>query len=118
MFPKCGLVSRVSVVIGCSIRESCGSTVQGEKLNIGTTIIIADSSTSNTTSFRSPRTLKSSLVVSGGLKLVVRNLFPVLLEDLLHIYNVVLKTLFIMLARSKNRKLPSGFRPIAPVRIL
>ena len=49
-------------------------------------------------------------------------------QDLLHLYNVVLntgnvpcawnKTMFIMLAKSKNAKLPSDFRPIASVRIL
>ena len=32
LFPKCRLVARVSVVVGCSIRESCGSTVQRVKL--------------------------------------------------------------------------------------
>ena len=50
------------------------------------------------------------------------------LQDLLHLYNAVLntgnvpctwnKTMFIMLAKFKNAKLPSDFRPIASVRIL
>ena len=50
------------------------------------------------------------------------------LQDLLHLYNVVLntgivpstwnKTMFIMLAKFRSAKLPSDFRPIASVRIL
>ena len=50
------------------------------------------------------------------------------LQDLLHLYNAVLntgnvpctwnKTIFIMLAKFKNAKLPSDSRPIASVRIL
>ena len=50
------------------------------------------------------------------------------LEDLLRLYNVVLntgdvpctwnKTMFIMLAKFRNAKLPSDFRPIASVRVL
>ena len=50
------------------------------------------------------------------------------LQDLLHLYNVVLntgnvpcawnKTMFIMLAKFKNAKLPSDIRPIASVRTL
>ena len=50
------------------------------------------------------------------------------LQDLLHLYNVVLntgivpstwnKTMFIILAKFRSAKLPSDFRPIASVRIL
>ena len=52
----------------------------------------------------------------------------IFLQDLLHLYNAVLnignvpctwnKTMFIMLAKFKNAKLPSDFGPIAGVRIL